>query len=76
MTIEEFNTVVLPIGEKMNFGDALFVVFHSLEDYRSQTIQKDMGVEHALAIIAHLLVDFEISLEDMNASFIPNREDA
>ena len=75
MTIDEFDTAILPIGEQMDFGDALFVVFHSLEDYQSQTIQKGLGVEHVLAIIARLVMAFGISPEDLAAAFIPNGED-
>jgi len=74
MTIDEFNTAILPIGPKLAFGDALFVFFTSLEDYQSQTIQKGLGVEQVVAIIARLVSDFEISPEDLAALFIPNGE--
>ncbi len=74
MTIDEFNTVIMPMGPKLAFGDALFMVFHSMEDFQSQTIQKELGVEHALAIIAHLAGEFNLSAEDIAKALIPNGE--
>ena len=72
MTITEFDTAILPIGSKLAFGDALFVVFYSFEDYQSQTIQKEIGVEHALGIIAHLAKEFNLSVADITEMLILN----